>query len=301
MAPLPTPVAPFAPWPSLAAALVGGGASATGTAAGSHGGPDAPSPDAHVLEAGARPAAAPAARASRTAAATAAYGASHAAPGDAASEMPNGVTAGLGAALAPSRPAVVPATGSPGGPHAPALLDAVLDALRSERRLVDDLATTMRRQREAVAVDDLGAVDDTVFATHRIVATLGQARLRRRQLNRLLAGRDEVGVRDLADVVGPQMTDALRAAADGLAEAAGALAREVDVNRRVLRDALAQGESHARILAGGDELPRLAVHQGGYGLGTTGTGSMGTTSAAGARPAALVRPPAGGLLVNRTA
>jgi hypothetical protein len=130
------------------------------------------------------------------------------------------------------------------------VLDALLDSLRSERKLVEDLAATMRRQRTAVGCDDLQTVDDTVFATHRILATLGQARLRRRQLSRLLAGVDEFPMRDLEDVVGPQMTDALRGARDDLQASAAALAREVDVNRRVLRDALSHGETHARVLAG---------------------------------------------------
>jgi hypothetical protein len=142
-----------------------------------------------------------------------------------------------------------PRPASPGGPHAPAVLDALLDSLRSERKLVEDLAATMRRQRTAVGCDDLQTVDDTVFATHRILATLGQARLRRRQLSRLLAGADEFPMRELEDVVGPQMTDALRGARDDLQASAAALAREVDVNRRVLRDALSHGEAHARVLA----------------------------------------------------
>jgi hypothetical protein len=130
---------------------------------------------------------------------------------------------------------------------------ALVDALRSEWRLVDDLAATMRRQRAAVAGDDLDTVDDTVFATHRVLATLGQARLRRRQLNRLLAGADEVPLRALADAAcahpaGRARADELRAACDLLVAGAAALAREVDVNRRILGDALSVGEQHARAL-----------------------------------------------------
>jgi hypothetical protein len=176
-----------------------------------------------------------------------------------------------------------PRPASPGGPHAPNTLDALLDSLKSERKLLEDLAATMRRQRAAVASDDLQTVDDTVFATHRILATLGQARLRRRQLSRLLAGVEEFPMRELEEVVGPQMTDALRSARDDLQTSAQALAREVDVNRRVLRDALTHGEAHARTLAGvGDESP---------------SGGMRYASDGAARPAAI----GGGRLVNRTA
>jgi hypothetical protein len=86
-----------------------------------------------------------------------------------------------------------------------------------------------------------------------VLATLGQARLRRRQLNRLLAGADEVPLRALADAAcahpaGRERADELRAACDLLVAGAAALAREVDVNRRILSDALSVGEQHARAL-----------------------------------------------------
>jgi hypothetical protein len=136
------------------------------------------------------------------------------------------------------------------GAHSPSSLDALLDALRSERKLLDELSATMRRQRAAVGSDDLQAVDDSVFATHRILATLGQARVRRRQLNRLLSGIDDLPARELDGVLGAQMTDALRDARDELQASAGALSREVDVNRRVLRDALVAGDQQARTLTG---------------------------------------------------
>jgi FlgN protein len=154
-------------------------------------------------------------------------------------------------------------------PASAAALDALLDALRSERKLLDELVATMRRQRTAVGADDLQSVDDSVFATHRILATLGQARVRRRQINRILVGGEELQARDLDLVLGAQMTDALRTARDELQASAAVLSREVDVNRRVLRDALASGDAQARTLVG---------------VG----GPLGA-------------PPAGGTLLNRTA
>jgi hypothetical protein len=91
--------------------------------------------------------------------------------------------------LLPHEPA--PRLGVPTG----ALLDALHDALVSERKLLDDLIAQMRRQRAAVAADNIEGVDDSTFATHRILATLGQARTRRRQLNVLLGGSEDCTLR----------------------------------------------------------------------------------------------------------
>jgi hypothetical protein len=151
-------------------------------------------------------------------------------------------------------------------PLATVTRDALLDALRSERKLLDELVSTLRRQRAAVGTDDLQGVDDTVFATHRILSTLGQARVRRRQINRLLVGVDELPARELEDALGAQMDDELRAACAELQASAAALAREVDVNRRVLRDALASGDAQARTLAGAAASAQHGAH-GAHGGG----------------------------------
>ena len=59
-------------------------------------------------------------------------------------------------------------------------IDSMTDALTTERRLLDELISVMRRQRSAVGDDDLQRVDDSVFATHRVLVTLNEARRRRR-------------------------------------------------------------------------------------------------------------------------
>jgi hypothetical protein len=154
-------------------------------------------------------------------------------------------------------------------------LAALVDAHHSERRLLDDLVSIMQRQRSAVATDDLQGVDDSVFATHRVLVTLGEARRRRRTLNTMLAGSEEVGARELADAFGGHVPVALQEARDALRTAAAALAREVDVNRRVLREALASGDEYMRRLVGaGEPRPDYA-------------------------PAAAPEPRAGGLLLDR--
>ncbi len=124
---------------------------------------------------------------------------------------------------------------SPSGPS----LDALLDAIDSERRLIDELAAVMRRQRAAVAADDLQSVDDSVFATHRILLTLNEARRRRHALNRLFGDPGDGEARTLEELLGDRMTDELRQARANLQIAAVSLSAEVETNRQVLRQALA--------------------------------------------------------------
>ncbi|MEP6494633.1 MAG: flagellar export chaperone FlgN [bacterium] len=137
-------------------------------------------------------------------------------------------------------------------------VDSLTDALATERRLLDELIAVMRRQRSAVGEDDLQAVDDSVFATHRVLVTLSEARRRRRNLNALIGHREDLGIHALDEALGSRMTDALRSARDELHTAARALSREVSLNRRILREALACGDAYARTLAGAEESPVYA-------------------------------------------
>lgn len=168
----------------------------------------------------------------------------------------------------------------PHGAHAPALLDALHDALVSERRLLDDLIAQMRRQRAAVGADDIQGVDDSTFATHRILATLGQARQRRRQINLLVGGNEECTLRELEERLGPQVDDRLREARRRLQHAADLLTREVGMNRKLLREALTANDRYVRTLVGAPVEPTTYAAEG----------------------AAPVEPaPGRGRLVNRTA
>jgi hypothetical protein len=127
---------------------------------------------------------------------------------------------------------------------------AITEALLTERKLLDELIVVMQRQRNAVANDDLQAVDDSVFATHRVLVTLNEARRKRRALNALLGEREDLNVQALDEVLEKRMTPELRDARDQLQAVARALSREVAINRRLLRDALACGDVYARTLAG---------------------------------------------------
>ena len=128
----------------------------------------------------------------------------------------------------------------PRGSTAPPV-DALVKAVNAEVRLLEDLIGVMRRQRSSVAADDLQGVDDSVFATHRILATLGEARRQRRSLGRLIGGSEDLGLRALDEVLGDRMTPELSVARDDLRAAALTLSREVEKNRRVLRGALSNG------------------------------------------------------------
>ncbi|MEO6864839.1 MAG: flagellar export chaperone FlgN [Gemmatimonadaceae bacterium] len=146
-------------------------------------------------------------------------------------------------------------------PVPPAALEALSEALRSERKLIDDLTEIVLRQRAAVAVDDLQAVDDSVFATHRLLLTLGEARKGRRSINAMVGCREETGVKHLEEALGSLMTPQLRSAREELQVAAGRLSREIGINRRILREAIANSDSFVRAVVGA---PNDAAQQG-YG------------------------------------
>jgi hypothetical protein len=127
---------------------------------------------------------------------------------------------------------------------------ALTDVLLSECHLLQELLAIMQRQREAVAADDLQAVEESVYATHRVLLTLNEARRRRRSINRMLGESDDISIRDLDGILGAAMPQELRTARDELEFLARALSSEVDINRRVLRQALATGDNCVRTLCG---------------------------------------------------
>jgi hypothetical protein len=134
--------------------------------------------------------------------------------------------------------------------HTTASIIALANALRSEARLLADLVGVMRRQREAVAEDDLDAVDESVFATHRVLNTLGEARRRRRSVNSLLGESNDLSISALDEFFGGNLPDEVRDAAETLTDIARTLQREVDMNRRVLRQAIDSGDQYVRALCG---------------------------------------------------
>ena len=131
-------------------------------------------------------------------------------------------------------------------PHALALKEA----LRSECKLLEDLAVVLERQRSGVAGDDIAAVDDSTFAAQRVLLTLSQARRRRKNLLKILVGREDVALADLQNALGPAMTDGIRDATAQLQAAARELAHVLDRNRRILQGAIHSGDQLIRALCG---------------------------------------------------
>jgi hypothetical protein len=157
-------------------------------------------------------------------------------------------------------------------------VDSLTEALVAERRLIDDLISIMRKQRNAVGADDLPVVDDSVFATHRVLVTLSEARRRRRNLNALIGQPEDLGIHALDEALGNRMTAGMRVARDELHAAAKTLSREVSLNRRILKEALAAGDQYARTLAGVGATPATETPTYGAGNAPTQARAQQTTA-----------------------
>jgi hypothetical protein len=124
------------------------------------------------------------------------------------------------------------------------------ETLRAEARLLEDLVDIMVRQRDSVSHDDIDGLDDSVFSTHRVLVTLGEARRRRRSLNALLGGSDDLSLAALDQLFDGSVPLDIRSAAARLTDTAKVLQREVEINRRVLRVAIEAGDRLVRALMG---------------------------------------------------
>ena len=156
------------------------------------------------------------------------------------------------APLRPNAASAVPnvAAASPVPQHLAVAHDRVLDALASERRLIDELIGLMRRQRASVGADNLQEVEESVYAMQRVLHTLAEARKRRRALNVRFGRGEDLGLRDLETALGASFTPRVREAREALQVAAQTLSGEVAINRHVLREALATNDQYVRALLG---------------------------------------------------
>ena len=152
-----------------------------------------------------------------------------------------------------------PPTPNIGSGHASALEEA----LKTERRLLQDLQGVLERQRTGVAGDDIAVVDDATFAAQRVLRTLAEARRRRRALLEILVGEPDIPLGELDRAMASGMTLGLRTARDELQEAARRVAEELDRNRRIIQGAITAGDKVIRALTGGPEAPLVYAAPGG--------------------------------------
>lgn len=124
-----------------------------------------------------------------------------------------------------------------------AIVPSLVDVLRSEARLLRELSSVMTSQRDALAAADASAVEDSVYAVHRVLHTMSAARDRRKSINRLLGEAEDLPIGELDLVLGPAMTADLRAACQDLADAASELGERLDLTRQALRAAVAAGQA----------------------------------------------------------
>ena len=132
---------------------------------------------------------------------------------------------------------------------------ALLRALRDEHAVLDELVATLERQRRAVARDDIEAVNDTVFAAHRLLASYREARSRRRTAVIAACGGGEGSVEDLPQALGERFTEAERLATEELRAAARTLVAGVEMNRQLLQSAMSSGDAFLRVLTGSGAAP----------------------------------------------
>lgn len=129
------------------------------------------------------------------------------------------------------------------------------EALVEEEKLLTELASIFRCQREALVRSDPEAVDESVFAASRVAGTLTEARRRRRILLGVVAGWEDATLRDLDDLLGSAMTMDLIEARGALQATAADLRREVELNRTILRRLMQDNRAHLATLLGGTGAP----------------------------------------------
>ncbi len=148
---------------------------------------------------------------------------------------------------------------APVTPRRETAIEVLSDVMGTERRLLEELMNVMQKQRAAVAADDLQALDDSVFATYRVLATLGEARRRRKTVNRLLGEAEDMNVNDLEEILGDRATSTVIDARNALQHAAVSLSHEVDINKQVLRAAMDNGNDYVQKLFGASQ-PAAATY-----------------------------------------
>ncbi len=175
--------------------------------------------------------------------------------------------------------AIVSETAPEAGSFA-ANLTALAGAMADEAQLISELRDTLLRQREGVALADVGAIESSIHALGRTLFTLDEARRRRTAITAALTGQDSLGCHELESSLGRPLPEPVATARRAIQHAALQATEDVAVNQQVLKRALEAGESF---------LQQLFV---------TASNPLPTYGAGDPRPEAAA---AMGVLVNRTA
>ena len=120
-------------------------------------------------------------------------------------------------------------------------------SLDRETEIVEALRAALIRQREAVAGTHADRVNQSVDAIGRILLTLEEARRRRGAMLAALTGDAHIRLERLESIAGPS-PKTLVAARARLRGAAESVAREIAINRGVLRHAVESGEAFLQAL-----------------------------------------------------
>lgn len=120
----------------------------------------------------------------------------------------------------------------------------LVDAFETEARQLDTLIVALRRQREGVAQDDVGSIQDSVYAIHRVLLTLEEARKRRRTLLEVVSGQGSSGS-------GRGESARVKASKERLISIARGLETELTLSRRVLESALESTDAELQTLLSG--------------------------------------------------
>ncbi len=110
----------------------------------------------------------------------------------------------------------------------------LIDTLEREQRLLTELLRAMVELRGGLASQDEDRVNDGVFAAHRVIRTLKEARRRRRMLLVALTGDGDMDLIGLDALLDDETSAAFHEVMDRIRETARSLSREIGISRLIL-------------------------------------------------------------------
>ena len=119
------------------------------------------------------------------------------------------------------------------------LVAHLIDAMGTEKRLLDELRRLTQMQRDAVARSDCASLDDATFGIQRVLQTLAEAGRRSRMITSRLGGASRMPLAEAVESLGLDPTPELLDAWNSLREASRLMEEELNGNRALLDDALA--------------------------------------------------------------